>query len=70
MECEEAARDPWGIAFPVNQGQGEERFGIIGETEATRLLAVVITPRGDGFRVVTAYPANRQQQRVYREANP
>ena len=37
-----------------------------GETDAGRLVAVVLTERGDNVRVVTAYDLDAGQRRDYR----
>jgi uncharacterized protein len=43
----------------------EPRFVYYGETNAGRLLAVVVTERGERIRVVTAYDLDRSQKRDY-----
>jgi uncharacterized DUF497 family protein len=48
--------------------EGEPRFvyyGYYGETTAGRLLAVIVTERGDNIRVVTAYDLDAGQRRDY-----
>jgi uncharacterized DUF497 family protein len=45
--------------------EGEPRFVYYGETNAGRLLAVVVTERGERIRVVTAYGLDRSQKRDY-----
>jgi uncharacterized DUF497 family protein len=48
------------------QHVGEEpRFVYYGETDAGRLLAVVLTERHDRIRVVTAYKLDAGQKREY-----
>ena len=44
---------------------GEPRFVYYGESGAGRLLAVVLTERGDRIRVVTAYNLDAGQKRDY-----
>jgi uncharacterized protein len=44
---------------------GEDRFVYYGETDAGRLLAVIVTERGDLLRVVTAYDLDAGQRRDY-----
>jgi uncharacterized DUF497 family protein len=44
---------------------GEVRFLYFGETSTGRLLAVIVTERGDALRVVTAYDLDRAQKREY-----
>jgi uncharacterized DUF497 family protein len=47
--------------------EGERRFVYYGETNAGRLLAVIVTERGDNIRVVTAYDLDAGQRRDYLE---
>jgi uncharacterized DUF497 family protein len=47
--------------------EGERRFVYYSETNASRLLAVVMTERGDNIRVVTAYDLDSGQRRDYIE---
>ena len=44
---------------------GELRFVYYGETDAGRLLAVIVTERGENLRVVTAYDLDAGQKREY-----
>jgi uncharacterized protein len=45
--------------------ESEPRFVYYGETNAGRLLAVIITERGDNIRVVTSYDLDAGQRRDY-----
>lgn len=45
--------------------EGEIRFVYYGETDAARLLAVIVTERGEKLRVITAYDLDGGQQRDY-----
>jgi uncharacterized DUF497 family protein len=45
--------------------ESEARFVYYGETNAGRLLAVIVTERGDNIRVVTAYDLDAGQRRDY-----
>jgi uncharacterized protein len=45
--------------------EGERRFVYYGETNAGRLLAVIVTERGESIRVVTAYDLDAGQRREY-----
>ena len=47
--------------------EGERRFVYYGETNAGRLLAVIVTERSDRIRVVTAYDLDAGQRRDYFE---
>ena len=44
---------------------GELRFIYYGETDAGRLLAVIVTERGENLRMVTAYDLDAGQKREY-----
>ena len=44
---------------------GELRFVYYGGTGAGRLLAIIVTERGDSIRVVTAYDLDAGQKRDY-----
>lgn len=44
---------------------GEVRYVYYGETDARRLLAVVMVERGEKIRVVTAYDLDAGQKRDY-----
>jgi uncharacterized DUF497 family protein len=46
---------------------GERRFVYYGETDAGRLLAVILTEHGDNIRVITAYDLDAGQRREYLE---
>jgi len=45
--------------------EDERRFVYYGETNAGRLLAVIVTERGESIRVVTAYDLDAGQRREY-----
>jgi hypothetical protein len=63
-EAEEALlNDP--IPVYEQEVQGEPRFVYYGETNAGRLLAVIVTERGNRMRVVTAYDLDAGQKRDY-----
>ncbi len=52
------------LIYEQNVG-GEPRFIYYGETDAGRLLAVVLTERDGRIRVVTAYKLDAGQKRDY-----
>lgn len=63
-EAEQALlNDP--IPIYEQEVEGELRFVYYGETNAGRLLAVVLTERGDDVRVITAYSLDAGQRRDY-----
>ncbi len=53
-----AANDP--LELEVQLRNGEERIIHLGETDAGRVLFVIVTVRGEKIRVVTAHPANKK----------
>jgi uncharacterized protein len=67
IEQDEVAQAPENDPIPMyEQDVGREpRFVYYGETNAGRLLAVVLTERGERIRVVTAYDLDRGQKRDY-----
>jgi uncharacterized DUF497 family protein len=63
-EAEEALKNE---PIPIYRQEvaGQDRFVYYGETDAGRLLAVIVTERGDRLRVVTAYDLDAGQRRDY-----
>jgi uncharacterized DUF497 family protein len=63
-EAEQALKND---AIPVYEQNvdGEPRFVYYGETDARRLLALVVTERRGRIRVVTAYDLDAGQKRDY-----
>lgn len=58
--------DPAVCPYPAHRGpQGQPRFALVGETEAGRLLMVILEQRGERVRVVTARPAEADERRLY-----
>jgi len=44
----------------------KDRYRVIGQTDAGRLLTVIVAPRGDGATyVLTARDATREERRAY-----
>lgn len=66
-EAEEAATDLNRVAAQAYRAQnGERRQAVTGKTIYGRLLTVILTRRGDFFRVITAREANESERRAYR----
>jgi len=67
IKREEAEQALTNEPIPIYQQEvaGEERFVYYGETDAGRLLAVIVTERGERLRVVTAYNLDAGQRRDY-----
>jgi hypothetical protein len=63
-EAEQAmVNDP--IPIHMQDVEGEVRFVYYRETDAGRLLAAVVTERGEKLRVITAYDLDAGQKRDY-----
>lgn len=46
---------------------GEERWYLLGVSERRNLLVVCHTERGESFRIISAWNANRRQRKQYEE---
>jgi uncharacterized protein len=55
---------PIDLDFQVEQ-EDEERWPYIGETNAGRILRVIVTLRGEKLRVVTAFEPSKQNKQAY-----
>jgi uncharacterized protein len=65
-EAEEAVLDPERKSFPVHRGpKGERRKGVLGRTEAGRILVVIVEERRKKLRVCTARKASPAEQKRY-----
>jgi uncharacterized DUF497 family protein len=66
---EEAEQALLNDPIPVHEQDvaGELRFVYYGETNAGRLLAIIVTERVDRIRVLTAYDLDAGQRRDYLE---
>ena len=56
-DVEEAISDPRRIRKPARRVRGEARWGIVGSTEAGRVLSIIYTRRAGRLRVVSAWDA-------------
>lgn len=65
-EAEEALLDFRRIGTPAYQVTNEQRWAVLGSTEAGRILFVVFTRRDGRIRVVTARDATNKEKRRYR----
>lgn len=62
--------DPFGgIVDDPRHSTGEERFVLIGISEASRLIAVMFTPRGESIRLISARLVTRAERRFYEESH-
>ena len=64
-EAESVFADPYVAWVGISVIAGEWRFEFIGQAHSGRIITVVITPRGDRLRVVTAYRARPRFIREY-----
>ncbi|WP_349263144.1 BrnT family toxin [Longimicrobium sp.] len=69
VDFEEACtvfKDPWSVTISdEGHSQGEERFLILGTSDAGRLLVVAHTERGERIRIISARAATRGERRDY-----
>ena len=66
-ECEQVFFNrPLIMASDTAHSEREERFFVLGHSDAGRELFLVFTLRGDLIRVISARDMSRQERRVYR----
>lgn len=65
-EAEDAILDPARLFTADRSTPTERRRGVIGATDAGRILFVSYTIRRGAYRVVTAFDASNAQKRRYR----
>lgn len=68
QECEEVFFDEQKkiLKTPLRTDK-EERYIVVGKTQAGRLLFVVFTLRGEEIRVISARDINKKERRFYEE---
>lgn len=65
-EAEEVVRDPAVLETPAHRGPlGQRHFGVIGATEAGRVLVIFYELRGERIRVVTVRAATPEERTRY-----
>lgn len=71
VSFEEAMRaflDPLSVTIlDPDHPESEDRFVLIGQSPAGRLLVVVHTDRGDAIRLISARRATRRERRTYEQ---
>lgn len=68
-EAEQALLNtPLVVATDLKHSAAEPRFLALGQTDARRLLAVVLTIRGRRVRVISARTMSKGERRVYGQA--
>lgn len=66
-ECEQVFFNrPLIVASDAAHSEHEERFFVLGQSDAGRELFLVFTLRGDLIRVISARDMSRKERRVYR----
>lgn len=66
-ECEQVFfNQPLIVAADVAHSEQEERFFVLGQSDAGRELFLVFTLRGDLIRVISARDMSRKERKVYR----
>src|SRR5712691_10349909 len=59
---------PFRSRSPIPSTQiGEERWLLVGQSGAGRLVVVAHTERGDEIRIINARPATRRERQTYEE---
>jgi uncharacterized DUF497 family protein len=67
-EASTAFGDPLSITIPdPDHSAGEERWLLVGESGAARLLVVAYTERANEIRLITARAATRRERQTYEE---
>ena len=60
--------DPLSITIPdPDHSEGEERFLLIGQSKAERLLVIAHTELGNEIRIINARAATRRERQLYEE---
>jgi uncharacterized protein len=69
-EAVTAFGDPLGtVVDDPRHSVGEVRLVLLGYSQATRLLAVMFTERGDRIRLISARTATRRERKDYEEGS-
>jgi len=67
-EASTVFNDPLSVTFPdLDHCYGEERYVIIGLSNADRILVVPHTDRADLVRIISAREATRNERRFYQD---
>jgi uncharacterized DUF497 family protein len=67
-EAATAFGDAHSLSIPdPEHSTGEERWLLVGQSLAGRLLVVAHTDRGDEIRIITARTATRRERQIYEE---
>jgi uncharacterized DUF497 family protein len=67
-EAMQAFLDPLSVTIlDPDHSEGEDRFVLLGQSAAGRLLVVVHTDRGEAIRLISARRATRRERRAYEQ---
>jgi uncharacterized DUF497 family protein len=67
-ECEQVFfNQPFVVGEDITHSQEEERFYVLGNTDAGRALFLVFTIRDELIRVITARDMSRRERRIYQD---
>ena len=67
FECEQVFfNEPLTAQDDIKHSQKEERYYVLGKTDATRLLFVVFTIRRNLIRVISARDMNKKERQAYK----
>ena len=68
IECEEVFFNrPIIVKNDEPHSTGEDRYFVLGKTDAGRLLFIVFTLRGNKIRIISARDINRKERKIYEE---
>jgi len=64
-DAEGVYQDPLAVTMEDPDAEGERRFIAVGSGNATELLVVVYTMRGEEVRLISARRATRKERKTY-----
>ena len=64
-DAEGVFQDPLAVTMEDPDAEGERRFIAVGSGNATELLVVVYTMRGEELRLISARRATRKERKTY-----
>jgi len=64
-DAEGVFQDPLAVTMEDPDAEGERRFIAVGSGNATELLVVVYTMRGEEVRLISARRATRKERKTY-----
>ena len=68
IECEEIFFNrPIIVKKDEPHSTSEDRYFVLGKTDADRLLFIVFTLRGNKIRIISARDMNRKERKIYEE---